>query len=100
MVYAVWAVRRAWAEANADSAQRLDWALKQSNTYCREHADAVAEYAARWEPLPTSFFVDYFDALRFSFDEPYREGLRRFFAEAHEIGELDEVPELAVLDRP
>ncbi len=99
MVYAVWAVRRDWADANPDDVQRLDWALNQSNAYCRENPGAVAEYAARWEPFPVSFFYTYFDTLRFRFDEPYRDGLRRFFAEAHELGQLDVVPELRVLER-
>lgn len=99
MVYAVWAVRREYAEANQAEVRRLDWALNESMCYSREHADAVAEYAARWEPMPVSFFASYFDTLRFSFDARFREGMMRYFAEAHDIGELDRVPELRVLER-
>lgn len=99
MVYAVWAVRREYAEANPDEVKRLDWALNESMCYSREHAEAVAEYAARWEPMPVSFFASYFDTLRFSFGEHFREGMARYFAEAHEIGELDRVPEPRFLER-
>lgn len=96
MVYAVWAVRRDFAEAYPDEVQRLDWALNESMRYSREHPEAVAEYAARWEPFPVSFFTSYYDTLRFRFDERYREGLSRFFAEAHRIGQLDRVPPVDV----
>ncbi|HEY3317870.1 MAG TPA: menaquinone biosynthesis protein [Coriobacteriia bacterium] len=99
MVYAVWAVRREYAEANPAEVQRLDWALNESMRYSAEHAEAVAEYAARWEPMPVNFFASYYDTLRFSFGERFREGMMRYFAEAHDIGELERVPELRVLER-
>jgi chorismate dehydratase len=99
MVYAVWAVRREYADAHPDEVRRLDWALNESMRYSREHAEAVAEYAARWEPLPVSFFASYFDTLKFRFSEPYRDGLRRYFQEAHAIGQLERVPELRVVER-
>jgi chorismate dehydratase len=99
MVYAVWAVRGEYADANPDNVRRLDWALNDSIRYSAEHAEAVAEYAARWEAMPMSFFASYFDSLRFRFSERYREGMMRYFAEAHAIGELDRVPEPRILER-
>jgi len=99
MVYAVWAVRREYAERNAESVTRLDWALNESMRYSAEHADAVAEYAARWEPMPVSFFASYFDALRFRFGDRFREGMARYFSEAHAIGQLQRVPEVRLLER-
>lgn len=99
MVYAVWAVRRDYADANPAEVRRLDWALNESMRYSAEHAEAVAEYAARWEPMPVSFFASYYDTLRFSFDDRFREGMQRYFAEAHAIGELERVPELRLLER-
>jgi chorismate dehydratase len=99
MVYAVWAVRRSYAEQHPSEVTRLDWALNESMRYSAEHADAVAEYAARWEPMPVSFFASYFDTLRFSFGGSYREGMARYFAEAHAIGQLERVPEVRLLER-
>lgn len=98
MVYAVWAVRRDYAETNPDEVRRLIWALHESMRYSREHPDAVAEYASRWEAFPVAFFRSYFDVLRFRFDEPYRMGLTRYFEEAHAIGQLDRVPELCLVN--
>jgi chorismate dehydratase len=96
MVYAVWAARREWVEAQPEAAQAVVDALGRSLDYCRLHLDDISEYAARWEPFPADHFRSYFDALQFRFDSRYREGLTRSLTEAHAIGQLDRVPHLAV----
>lgn len=99
MVYAVWAARREFAESEPEATLQLVRALDYSNTYSHEHLDAIAEYAARWEPFPPTFFRSYFDALQFRFDDRCRAGLARFLAEAHAIGQLDDVPEISVFGK-
>ncbi len=96
MVYAVWAVRRAFAEERPDAVAHVAAALSGSLAYCRAHLDDISEYAARWEPFPAERFRSYFDALQFRFGPGYREGLARYLAEAHAIGQLPAVPEIAV----
>ncbi len=96
MVYAVWAVRRTFAKERPDDVSRIAWALARSNAFSHEHLDAISEYAARWEPFPVALFRSYFETLQFDFSERFQEGLARFFAEAHDIGELDEVPYIEV----
>jgi len=96
MVYAVWAVRREFAEADPGAVRHVSEALGRSLGYCREHLDEIAEYAAHWEQFPAEQFRSYFDALQFRFEPPYRQGLLRYLQEAHDIGQLDEVPELRV----
>jgi chorismate dehydratase len=96
MVYAVWAVRREFAEERPDAVRTVAEALSGSLAYCRAHLDDISEYAARWEPFPAERFRSYFDALQFRFEPRYREGLSRYLAEAHAIGQVDEVPRLAV----
>ena len=96
MVYAVWAVRREFAEQNPGATQAVADALARSLTYCRAHLDDISEYAARWEPFPAEHFRSYFDALQFRFEPRYREGLTRYLTEAHGIGQLELVPELRV----
>ena len=96
MVYAVWAVRREFAESQPDAVRSVMAQLDSSLGYCREHLDDIAEYAARWEPFPPERFRSYFDALQFRFEPHYREGLLRYLQEAHDIGQLEAVPEPAI----
>jgi chorismate dehydratase len=96
MVYAVWAVRRDFARTNADQVSSVSEALGGSLTYCRAHLDDISDYAARWESFSAERFRSYFDALQFRFEPRYREGLARYLELAHEIGQLDRVPEVAV----
>jgi chorismate dehydratase len=97
MVYAVWAVRRSFADEQPAAAVRVSEALSDSLAYCRDHLDDISEYAARWEPFGADRFRSYFDALQFRYEARYREGLKRYLAEAVEIGELDAVPTVRIL---
>jgi chorismate dehydratase len=95
-VFAVWAVRREYAQAEPEAVRSVADALNGSLAYCRAHLDEISEYAARWEHFGAEKFRSYFDALQFRFGPRYREGLTRYLAEAHAIGQLDRVPELAI----
>ena len=96
MVYAVWAVRRSYAEQEPDAVEAVAEALNRSLDYCRAHLDDIAEYAARWESFPAERFRSYFDALQFRYEPRYREGLARYLEEAVAIGELERVPDVRV----
>ncbi len=96
MVYAVWAVRRAYAREHPAAVQAVSDALSGSLEYCRAHLDDISAYAARWEHFPAERFRSYFDALQFRFEPIYRAGLARFLEEAAAIGELDAVPTIEV----
>jgi chorismate dehydratase len=96
MVYAVWAVRREFAEQDPAAVQHVADSLSGSLAYCRAHLDDISEYAARWEPFSADMFRSYFDALQFRYEPRYRQGLKRYLAEAVEIGQLDTVPEIHI----
>ncbi|KAF0208768.1 MAG: menaquinone biosynthesis protein [Actinomycetota bacterium] len=96
MVYAVWAVRREYAETSPDAVQAVADALTSSLAYCRDHLDDISEYAARWEQFPAERFRSYFDALHFRYEPRYREGLKRYLSEAVAIGQLEAVPEIRI----
>jgi chorismate dehydratase len=100
MVYAVWAVRRSFADEQPEAVAAVNDALNGSLAYCRAHLDDISEYAARWEAFPASHFRSYFDALHFRFEPRFREGLVRYLAEAVAVGQLDRVPELAIWGEP
>jgi chorismate dehydratase len=95
-VYAVWAVRREYAEAEPQAVRTVAEALAGSLAYCRAHLADISEYAARWESFPAERFRSYFDALQFRFEPPFREGMRRYLEEAAAIGQLDRVREVRV----
>jgi chorismate dehydratase len=96
MVYAVWAVRRSFAEEHPEQVRDVIEMLNGSLTYCRAHLDDISDYAARWESFPADRFRSYFDALQFRFEPAYREGLARYLELAHEIGQLETVPRMDV----
>lgn len=96
MVYAVWAVRRDYAESSPEAVQTVSDALSASLAYCRAHLDDISEYAARWEQFPAEKFRSYFDALQFRYEPRYREGLKRYLAEAVEVGQLERVPDIRI----
>lgn len=95
-VFAVWAVRREFAEKDAAAVQRVADALNGSLAYCRAHLDEISDYAARWEHFSAEKFRSYFDALQFRFEPRYREGLARYLAEAASIGQLEAAPHIRV----
>jgi chorismate dehydratase len=95
-VFAVWAVRRAYAERHPEATQAVADALNRSLSYCRAHLDDISEYAARWEQFGPEQFRSYFDALQFRFEPRYREGFRCYLQEAASIGQLEAVPEITV----
>jgi chorismate dehydratase len=98
MVYAVWAVRREFAEERPEAVAEVGNALDGSLAYCRANLEAISEYAARWEAFPVSYFHSYFEALQFRFEPAYREGLSRFLDEAVAIDELDAAPEIVIFE--
>lgn len=96
MVYAVWAVRRVFAESSPEQVSAVREGLSRSLAYCNAHLDDISAYAARWEPFPAERFRSYFDALQFRFAPRFRDGLRRYLEEAHAVGELTQVPAIEV----
>jgi chorismate dehydratase len=95
-VFAVWAVRREYADRQPDAVRAVADALGSSLDYCRAHLDDISEYAARWESFPAERFRSYFDALQFRYEPRYREGMKRYLEEAAAIGQLERVPEVRV----
>jgi predicted solute-binding protein len=60
----------------------------------REEPEALAFEAAARYGYPAGFLARYFEKLRYRFGPRERAGLFAFLELAHEVGELDEVPEL------
>ena len=90
MVFAVWAA----PEPAAEGLLELQDALVASVRAARTDPETLAYEASARYGYPPGFLARYFEKLRYSFGPRERAGLLTFLELAHEVGELDRVPEL------
>jgi chorismate dehydratase len=90
MVFAVWACR----EPAATGLPELETALVDSVRRARAEPETLAYEASERYGYPAGFLARYFEKLRYRFGPRERAGLMTFLELAHDVGELDEVPEL------
>jgi chorismate dehydratase len=86
MVFAVWAVRRDFAEANPGRVKEVHEAFLRSRDLSLRELDEVATAAARWESFDAATLGSYFRALDFSLGARQVDGLREFARRAAELG--------------
>jgi len=94
MVYAVWAVRKRYAEENPDRVQDILNAFQISKERSLDNMDSIVKEIAKWEIFSDSFLEKYFSALKFDFDESFQAGLIKYYQMAKEIGAIEAVPDL------
>jgi chorismate dehydratase len=92
MVFAVWAVRRDFAEAHPGLVKDVHGAFLRSRDLCLNELDQVAVAAARWEPFDAPTLASYFRALDFSLGERQVAGIREFARRAAELGQAPALP--------
>jgi chorismate dehydratase len=90
MVFAVWAVP---LPAHPRLLE-LEEALVASVRAARAEPELLAFESSERYGYPAGFLARYFEKLRYRFGPRERAGLYTFLEMAHEVGELDEVPEL------
>jgi chorismate dehydratase len=78
MVFAVWAARRDFAEANPGIVKDVHAAFVRSRDEALAHVDEVAEQASRWEVFDAATLAHYFRTLDFSLGERQVEGVLEF----------------------
>jgi chorismate dehydratase len=92
MVFAAWAARRDFAEANPGQVKDVHEAFLRSREVCRRELDEVATAAARWEPFDAATLASYFRVLDFSLGERQVAGVREFARRAAELGAAPPLP--------
>jgi chorismate dehydratase len=92
MVFAVWAARREYAEANPGLVKDVHRAFLASRDDALAHIDQVAEQAARWEAFDAPTLAKYFRALDFSLGPRQLAGLAEFACRAVAFGAVPRVP--------
>jgi chorismate dehydratase len=88
MVFAVWAVRREYAEDNPGLVKDVHHAFVRSRDHALAHVDDVAEQAARWETFDPTTLATYFRTLDFSLGAAQVAGLTEFACRAAAAGAL------------
>lgn len=92
MVFAVWAVRKEYAETQPGLVKDVHEAFLRSRDLCLDELDAVAAAAARWESIDPAVLTGYFEALDFSLGERQVAGLREFARRAAAAGVTPPLP--------
>src|SRR3954466_3555942 len=82
MVFAVWAARREYAEANPGLVKDVHTAFLRSRDDALAHVEEVAATAARWEVFDAATLATYFRTLDFSLGARQVAGLQEFAARA------------------
>jgi chorismate dehydratase len=80
MVFAVWAVRRGFAEQNPGLVKEVHGAFVASRDLSLAQVEDVAVSAAKWEDFDPATLVTYFRTLDFSLGERQIAGMRAFAA--------------------
>ncbi|THV32260.1 ABC transporter substrate-binding protein [Glycomyces paridis] len=92
MVFAVWAVRRDYAEAHPGLVKDVHLAFRESVRRSRDEIDEVVAAAARWEPFAPDALAEYFDRLQFGLGDRHLDGLREFASRASRYTGRDPEP--------
>ncbi|WP_035858332.1 menaquinone biosynthetic enzyme MqnA/MqnD family protein [Cryptosporangium arvum] len=92
MVFAVWAVRRDFAERHPGQVKDVHDAFLRSRDLCLTQIDDVAADAARWEVFDAATLANYFRTLDFSLGARQVQGLSAFAAKAAAAGEAPPLP--------
>ncbi|MCX5894451.1 MAG: menaquinone biosynthesis protein [Proteobacteria bacterium] len=98
MVYAVWGVRRTYAQQHRELVIKVYKAFISSMEQSQKQLDSIARDVAQWSPFPARFLKRYFEGLKFEFGEDYQRGCREFLKRAKAVGALDIVPELQFVE--
>ena len=95
MVFAVWAARRSFARDEPEALRAIHQTLLAGKAWGRTHRAEVVEHARKRLFLSRAFMERYFRDLNYDLDAPKLAGLRRYYEEAHALGEIKAIPPLA-----
>jgi chorismate dehydratase len=98
MVFAVWAARREYADANPGLVKGVHSAFVRSRDEALAHVEEVADQASRWEVFDGPTLADYFRTLDFSLGPRQVAGLMEFARRAAASGAVPEVAAPAFAD--
>ena len=96
MIYAIWVVRRQFAEANPALTAALSAALRESKKIGLNQMPAVYEKARKRSGLPLPVVEEYYGCLDHRFDRDSQKALLTFFDYAFKSGLVNERVKLSI----
>jgi chorismate dehydratase len=95
MVFAVWCARKEFAQRHPQELRAAHDALLAGKAWGKAHRAQIVEHARKKMFLSRAYMERYFKDLNYDLDAPKLAGLRRYYEEAHALGEVARVPPLA-----
>ncbi|MBO8137765.1 MAG: menaquinone biosynthesis protein [Desulfotomaculum sp.] len=90
MVFAVWVIRKDYAEHNKDQVTVITETLYRSKLIGTKQLETLIDIAARKSGLPRELLTEYFQLINHEFDEDYRRALITFYDYAYKSGLIEE----------
>jgi chorismate dehydratase len=100
MTFALWVVREDWAKRNAEKLMMMYNTLLAAKDHIYPLSEAILDEAIRQVGGSRSYWQSYYQQLNYDFTLTEQQGLRQYFALAHELGFLGRVPELRFWQHP
>jgi len=90
MVYALWVIKKEFAENNPDLVHSLYTALKASKAWGIENSGDLTKLVLSKHPLLEEEINDYFKTILYDFSEDFQRGLLTFYDYAYKSGLIEE----------
>jgi chorismate dehydratase len=100
MTFALWVVREDWAARNAEKVMFVYNALMAAKNHIYPISGAILNEAIHQVGGSIAYWQSYYQQLNYDFTLTEQQGLRQYFALAHELGFLGRVPELRLWQHP
>jgi len=94
MVYAVWCVRKEYAEKEPEKVHFVYHAFRKSMEMSLKNLGSIASDTARWDSFSKQFLENYFSTLKFEFNKEYQQGLIAYLKKAMDLKAIDSIPKL------
>lgn len=97
MIYALWVIRREYAEKKPEEVERISKLLCLSKQKgWEENLDSIINKAYKQTKLPKDILVNYFYTIKYEFDESCKRALLTFYDYAYKSGLIDDRVKLNV----
>ena len=96
MVYAIWVVRREFADNNPELVNVVAETLYRSKLLGLKNLPALIEIAWRKTELPRDLLGEYFKTIEYEFDKDYQRSLHIFYDYAYKSGLIEERVQLNI----